>query len=340
MRLPAEWESHECTWMGWPHQKKGWPGRFQEMKYVFGLMAFILTRQCGEKIRILVLDSDHKTEAERILKSMDADLDMISFHAIETDRSWLRDTAPIFVEDQERKLVGLDFLFNGWNRYSNFQLDNAAKIQIAKIAQAIHREPRLGSQRVILEGGAIDVNERSALLTTEECLLAGKTARHPDWTKDQWEVVFETYFGTTETIWLKFGIRGDDTGGHIDDLARFTSADQIVTLDPKSAKHEQDFHALTANLEVLSNTVYNIVKLPMPDPVIYQGQQLPASYCNFYIGNEAVIVPVFNDPNDYIALGILTEIFDERRVIPFDCRALVWGYGAVHCALMQQPKII
>ncbi|MDX2179939.1 MAG: agmatine deiminase family protein [Bryobacteraceae bacterium] len=316
-RLPAEWELHEATWIAWPHEKSDWPGKFAPIAWVYGDIVRHLSRV--EVVRVIVRDEKEERTARRICEQSGADLDWVEFFHAPTDRSWLRDTAPIFVK-QGAETIALDWRFTAWAKYSNFGNDDFIAAYIAT-TQSMKRV----STGVVLEGGGIDSNGDGLLLVTEEWLLSDTQVRNPGYTRAQYEDLFRKYFGTRQTIWLERGIEGDDTHGHIDDLARFVSADTVATLD---------FGDAAARLK---RAGLRVVKLPQPEPVYFDGQLLPASYANFYVANGLVLVPTFNDPADRVALNTLAKVFPDRDVVGVACRDLVLGLGALHCMTMQQP---
>jgi agmatine deiminase len=321
--MPAEWEPHSATWLAWPHETTDWPGKFEPIPWVYGNIVKHLSRV--EIVRILVQSHQAESEARHVLRCCGVGLDRVEFFHFPTDRSWCRDFCPIFVRDGAGRVTATDWIFNGWAKYDNYHLDNAIPEQIAE---------RLGIPRVapgvVLEGGSIDVNGRGALLTTEECLLSPIQARNPHLRREDIEAIFARYLGIEETIWLKRGIEGDDTHGHVDDLARFVNADTIVLVADDKERFEE-------NLAVLEKTRYRVVTLPMPQPIHFDGQLLPASYANFYLANGLVLVPVFNDANDRIALNTLAGLFPDREVVGIHALDLVLGLGTLHCMTQQQP---
>jgi agmatine deiminase len=328
--MPAEWEPHAATWISWPHNADDWPGRFEPIPWIFGEIVRKLADV--ERVCILVHNPDIEESARRILILCGANLAAVEFHLQPTDRIWARDFGPLFVRDQAGEVAAVKWRFNGWAKYENHLLDEAAGHAIASLEG---RE--VWTPDCVLEGGSIDVNGAGALLTTEECLLSRVQARNPDMTRVQLEAAFHEYLGVDKVFWLKNGIAGDDTHGHIDDLARFTDADSVVIVsepDPSDPNHEP----LRENLEILRKYPLRVRALPMPAPLIFDGQRLPASYANFYIANKTVLVPVFNDPNDRFALNRLAECFPNRQVIGINCVELVWGLGTLHCLTQQQPR--
>lgn len=321
--MPAEWAPHEATLLAWPHEVTDWPGKFAPIPWVYGDIVRHLARV--EKVRILVEDGAHEKKARRVLAKSGARLHQVEFFHCPTNRSWCRDFCPTFVRDSRGQMVALNWIFNGWAKYDNYHLDNAAGPLIAERLSVPRVDPG-----IVLEGGAIDVNGEGALLTTEECLLSDVQARNPQLGREQLEEIFAEYLGITETIWLKRGIEGDDTHGHVDDLARFVNPETIVLV-------QNEEPAFRENSRVLAGTPYRVVTLPMPEPVYFDGQRLPASYANFYIANGLVLVPTFNDANDRAALNILADLFPVREVTGIACRDLVLGLGTLHCMTQQQP---
>lgn len=341
-RLPAEWEKHEATWIGWPANKEDWPGKFTPIPWVYGEIVRYISRE--EKVRIIVQSKNHQQKALNVLKSVNANLNNVEFFILKTDRNWLRDAGPQFVKDENGKTILVNFRFNAWAKYDNYKLDAkipkmiSEKLNLKRIV-AIHK-----NKEVVLEGGSIDYNGTGTIITTEECLLDENTqVRNPGFTKEDYEDVFRKYLGVTNVIWLGKGIAGDDTHGHVDDITRFVNRNTIVTVIETKA-NDENYIPLMENRERLENvrledgSIPEIVELPMPSPVIYKGQRLPASYANFYISDYAVLVPTFNDANDKIALGILSELFEDRPVIGIHAVDLVWGLGTLHCLTHEQVK--
>jgi agmatine deiminase len=323
-RMPAEWEPHEATWLAWPHERTDWPGKFAPIAWVYGDIVRRLARV--EKVRILVQDAALEKSVRRVLAKCAADMSAVDFFRWPTNRSWTRDYCPIFVRDEKGEIGITNWLFNGWAKYDNWRDDNRIPSRMAKRFK-VRREFEPG---IVLEGGSIDVNGAGLLLTTEECLLSETVqVRNPGLGRADLERYFADYLGIRQTIWLKQGIAGDDTHGHIDDVARFVDEKTIVTVVEES---------LRENLRILRNTGLRIVTLPMPAPVYFDGQRLPASYANFYIANGLVLVPTFNDPNDRVALNTLAKLFPTREVVGIYCGDLVLGLGTLHCMTMQEPR--
>lgn len=339
-RMPAEWEPHEGTWLGWPHEKSDWPGKFAPIPYLYGKIIAKLTQY--ERVHLLCPNPKAAQSAIKIAKQEHAELGALDIHIVSTDRSWVRDTAPIFLKSDTGKLKVSDWHFNGWAKYSNWQNDDALPEYIARTFRLPRVAPMAKRKRVVLEGGSIDVNGAGALLTTEECLLSPIQARNPHLTREEVEAVLCQNLGVTKILWLNQGIFGDDTHGHVDDLARFTDPSTIVTVVEPN-RDDPNHEPLKENLQRLKRMTdqdgkpLRIATLPMPAPVWYAGQRLPASYANFYIANRQVLVPTFNDPNDRIALNQLAKLFPDREVTGIDCTDLVLGLGTLHCMTQQQP---
>ena len=338
--LPAEWEPHEATWIGWPHNKNDWPGKFASIKWVYAEIVKYISR--GEKVRILVQSKNHKLKAENILKSVSADLSNIEFFIKKTDRGWLRDSSPFFIKEK-KNIRAIDFKFNAWSKYNNYKLDDKIPSYVSNKFNFKKVTAECNSQQVVLEGGAVDTNGKGTLITTEECLLDKKVqVRNRGFEKEDYEKIFNKYLGISNIIWLGKGIVGDDTHGHVDDLCRFVNEDTVVLVQEGNSSDE-NYNLLNENKERLENiympngSKLNVISLPMPLPQIYRSQRLPASYANFYIANYAVLVPTFNDPNDRIALGILSELFPDRKVIGIHSVDLVLGLGTIHCLTHEQP---
>ncbi len=327
--MPAEWEPHAATWIAWPHNPDDWPGRFEPIPWIFGEIVRKLSRV--ERVRILVSDEDMRESARRILSMCGADLAAVDFYTQPTDRIWARDFGPMFARKPGGGLAAVKWRFNGWAKYENHRLDEAAGHAIGAFANV-----EVVAPGCVLEGGSIDVNGSGLLLTTEECLLSPIQARNPNLGREEMEATIGHYLGVNKVLWLRNGIAGDDTHGHVDDLARFTDTESVVIVsesDPADANYEP----LRENLEILKGFPLRVRTLPMPAPLVFDGQRLPASYANFYIANRMVLVPVFNDANDRIALNTLAECFPDRQVIGINCVELVWGLGTLHCMTQQQP---
>jgi agmatine deiminase len=343
--MPAEWEPHEATWLAWPHNKSDWPGKFAPIPWVYAEIVRLVGQ--GERVELFVQDAKVAASARRTMEREGANLDQVRFHRLRTDRGWTRDSGPIFVRRSAggpHELALCDWKFNGWAKYDDWKLDDRLPTVVAKKLGLRSWQPTVGSQRLVLEGGSIDVDGCGNLLTTEECLLSDVQQRNPGLSREALEEALCEYLGLDQVLWLGRGIVGDDTHGHVDDIARFVREGTIVAaVEPNP--NDENHAPLRDNLDRLrkmrdrKGQPFEIVELPLPAPVIFDGRRLPASYANFYIANAAVIVPVFNDPNDGRALRILSELFTDRPVIPVYCRDLVWGLGTLHCMTQQQPAL-
>jgi len=343
-RMPAEWEEHAATWIAWPHEPRDWPGKLAPIPWVYGEVVRHLTP--GERVRILVDDAAAEKRARALLDRVGADLTSVDFFRAPTDRSWTRDYCPLFVKDDGGQVAITNWRFNGWAKYPNHKRDNAVTDKIARRFQLPQWQPiaevAAKPWRVVLEGGAIDVNGAGTLLATEECLLDTVQARNPGLARGALEEILEAHLGARKVLWLGRGIAGDDTHGHVDDLARFVDETTVVLAqepNPADANHEP-LRENRERLEAMTTAdgrSLRVVALPMPAPLLLDGVRLPASYANFYIGNAAVLVPTFNDPNDRRALGILAELFPTRTVVGIHAVDLVWGLGTLHCMTQQEP---
>ena len=343
LRMPAEWERHEATWLGWPHNTKDWPGKMGAISWVYGEMVRKLSG--GETVRILVNDKDHELKARRVLDKVGVDMTRIQFFRVPTNRGWARDFGPIFVKrDQPDSQVAIArFRFTAWAKYPDWQLDDRIPVRLGpklKIPVVPVERNRGG---VVLEGGAIDVNGQGTLLTTEECLLNEQVqVRNPGYSRRDYEEVFRTHLGISQVLWLGQGIAGDDTHGHVDDVCRFVDPYTVV-LCQESNPTDENYRPLAENAERLEGMRVEdgrkllVVPLPMPGPLYFEGRRLPASYANFYISNTVVLVPTFNDPKDRMALGIVSDLFPDRTVVGIHAVDLVWGFGTIHCLTQQQP---
>ena len=340
-RIPAEWEKHEATWLGWPHNKEDWPGKIAPIYWVYGEIAKKISE--GENVHIIVESKEHQQKAMKVLNDIGADLNNIKFFVLKTDRGWMRDSGPAFLKKDSGEISLVNFKFNGWAKYSNYKKDEKLPAFISKKFDLQRFIPFHSGRQVCLEGGSIDINGKGTLITTEECLMDAEIqVRNPGFTKKDYEDVFRKYIGITNVLWFGAGIAGDDTHGHVDDLCRFVNEDTVVLVQEKNTS-DSNYKALKENYEraesmLLENgSKLNIIYLPMPDSVIFRGERLPASYANFYISNKYVLVPTFNDPKDRIALGILSELFKDRIVAGIHSGDLIWGLGTIHCLTHEQP---
>jgi agmatine deiminase len=341
-RWPAEWERHDATWIAWPHHEPDWPGRFEPIPPVF--VEIVRALHLRERVEILCHDESVRAGAARLLETAGVDASRCRLHLCPTDRAWLRDSAPTAVRDASGALELVSWGFNAWAKYDNYAQDLRVGAAVSTITGLPIRQPQRpdGKGRVILEGGGIETDGRGTMLVTEEWLLSDSQVRNPGLGRADYERIFAESLGTSKTIWLGEGCVGDDTHGHIDDVARFVSPGVLVFAheeDPADENHRRSLDnmkrlkaARGANGEAL-----RVVTLPFPAPVITEGQRLPASYANFYIANEVVIVPTFGDLNDRVALETLAGLFPGRNVCGIPCRDLVWGLGTLHCLTQQQP---
>lgn len=332
-RMPAEWERHEATWLAWPHEKSDWPGKFAPVPWVYGEMVRYLSRV--ETVRILIGDEKAERAARVVLEKSGARMERVEFFRLPTDRSWTRDFCPIFLRNDARVAM-THWRFNGWAKYPNHTRDAQIPALLKGKLRLPYFKPVMGKRHVVLEGGSIDVNGRGVLLTTEECLLSPIQARNPGLSREEIEDVLREWLGVEEIVWLRNGIVGDDTHGHVDDLARFVDEKTIVVAS-EADRSEENHAILLENWKLLKKTRFDVVKLPMPRPVWFDGQRLPASYANFYIANGIVLAPVFNDPADRVALHTLARVMPKHEIIPIYCGDLVLGLGTIHCATQQQP---
>jgi agmatine deiminase len=340
-RMPAEWEPHAATWLAWPHRESDWPGKLVVIPWVYGEIVRALSRR--ERVNLIVQDADDRDYAKDLLAQVGVVQSNVTLWELPTDRSWVRDSGPIFVVNAAGERAVLDWHFNAWAKYPDWTLDDRVPELVAEKCGLPRWQPVHGGRRVVLEGGAIDVDGRGLLLTTEECLLGKTQERNPTLDRAGYERVFADYLGVEKVLWLGRGIVGDDTHGHVDDLARFVSPGRVVTV-VESNPADENYAPLQENLERLKGMTdaagrkLDVVPLPMPRPLAFDGTRLPASYANFYIANGVVIVPTFNDPADRVALGTLAELFPDREVVGIHCVDLVWGFGTLHCMTQQEPS--
>jgi agmatine deiminase len=340
-RMPAEWEPHAATWLAWPHERTDWPGKFEPIRWVYADVVRHLVPH--ERVRILVQDERVERQARTALAHAGVDAARVDLYRWPTDRSWTRDSCPLFVRDDAGDVALTSWRFTGWAKYPNHRRDAAIPDRVARRLRRPQWKPvRPDGKRVVLEGGAIDVNGRGAALATEECLLSAVQARNPGLGRADLERVLADHLGVRKLLWLPAGIAGDDTHGHVDDCARFTDA-HTVAVAVEDDPADENFVPLRENRDQLAHMTdqdgraLRVVPLPMPAPVVFAGQRLPASYANFYVANGVVLVPTFNDPNDRRALDTLAGLFPDRRVVGIHCRDLVLGLGTLHCMTMQEP---
>jgi len=360
--MPAEWEPHEATWIAWPHNRSDWPGKFASIPWVYAEIVRNLARV--ERVNILVNDEPAEASSRGLLVMAEvlpksaaepgSRSGNIKFWQIPTNRSWTRDTGPTFLRRATRRNAGTQSLaavawrFNAWAKYNDWKRDAPVSLELGRRLKIPTWQPEVeveGKLRpVVLEGGSIDVNGRGTLLTTEECLLSDVQQRNPGVSRGQLEQLFVDYLGVKKVIWLGRGVTGDDTHGHVDDISRFVAPNVVVTAyepdtsDPNHEPLRENCLQLKKSTDQ-SGKPLRVVKLPMPAPIHFDGQRLPASYANFYIANRLAIVPVFNDAKDRIALNILTDVLPGRRVVGIYCGDFILGLGALHCMTQQQPAV-
>jgi len=335
-RAPAEWEPHSATWLSWPHNTETWPGGV--LSAVERAMVSIVTALAeSEAVRINILDEAHERRVAGMLRPR-VDSSAVTFHRFPTNDAWCRDHGAIFVtrDRQDAPVMALDFEYNAWGeKYPPYDLD---RVIPRSMAEALAM-PRF-SPGMVLEGGSVDVNGAGALLTTEQCLL--NPNRNPTLDRAGLEVRLKNAFGVAQIIWLGGGIEGDDTDGHVDQLARFVSVDRVVasiesdTNDPHHVRLRENRERLR-DVRLLDGRALEILDLPLPTPIQHQGRRLPASYANFYVANDIVLLPVFGCDQDGLAREILSECFPSRRIVSIDCRQVLVGLGAVHCLTQQVP---
>jgi agmatine deiminase len=341
--MPAEWEPHRATWISWPHHEPDWPGKLGPIPWVYAEIARVISEH--EPLEILCHSESVRDLAREALDAHGVRSDRVRLHVVPTDRVWLRDSAPTGVINSSGDVVLVNWAFNGWAKYDNWRRDLEVGRAMAGITGLERLEPRRADtgERVVLEGGGIEVNGDGLLLVTEEWLLSDVQVRNPGLSRADYESLFGEWLGVRRTIWLGDGCVGDDTHGHIDDIARFVAPDTIVLAvedDPGDENHERSVDNLRRLQDISGRAgigALRIVKLPFPRPVVMNGERLPASYANFYIANGVVVVPTFNDPNDRIALNILADVMPSHRIVGIHAVDLVWGLGTLHCLTQQEP---
>ena len=332
-RMPGEWAPRAATWLAWPHNARDWPGKLVAVHWVY---VELVRRLCeGERVEILVQDDSLARRVRRWLSDAGVDLSRVGLHRFSTDRSWLRDSGPTFVQSST-ETAAVCWRFNAWAKYSNWKSDVLVGRRIAELAGCRVVVPRRKGRTVVMEGGAIDADGAGRLLATEECLLSDTQCRNPFYTRDDYEEIFAEYLGVEQTIWLGQGIVGDDTHGHVDDIVRFIAPGRAVAV-VETDRRDDNYQALADNIKRLKSAGVEVVDLPMPQKLTFRGERLPASYANFYIGANCILVPTFNDPNDRFALDTLAAAFPDREVIGIHSVDYVWGFGTLHCSTQQQP---
>lgn len=349
-RWPAEWEPHEATWLSWPHNEEDWPGKFGPIDWAFAEIVRLVAGPgeasggAGERVEVLCHNEDVLRRAKQCCAQAGAVMERVRFHLFPTDRGWLRDIGPTIVQtgaDQEL----IDWGFNAWAKYDNFALDDAVPELVERVTKLPRRQAMRpdGQGRFVMEGGAIETDGAGLMLVTEECLLDPRTqVRNPGLTREGYERAFAEHLGITRTVWLSRGCVGDDTHGHIDDIARFAppiGGKPVVVLAYEDNADDDNHEASLENERILGDAGLHVVTIPYPAPVYFDGQRLPASYANFYVANSAVLVPTFNDANDRVALSTLAALFPDRPTIGVHSLDLVWGLGTLHCLTQQQPAL-
>lgn len=343
--MPAEWARHEATWIAWPHHEPDWPGKLEAVHWVYAEIVRLLAE--GERVEILCHDAAIMARARDCLRQNGLPEECYRLHEVPTDRCWLRDSAPSAALAADGQLVWVNWQFNAWAKYDNFTRD----AEVPGFISRVTARPTIAARRpdkdapLVLEGGAFDTDGQGTLLATEECLLSDQQVRNRGLRRAGYERAFAQYLGVRKVIWLGRGIVGDDTHGHVDDLARFVAPGKVVVCHEPDAGDE-NHEILKDNLERLQEATDSfgrrlaVIQLPMPRPIVFDGLRLPASYANFYIANRYVLVPTFNDPKDRLALSILAELFPERQVVGVHALDLVWGLGTLHCLTQQQPAAV
>jgi len=343
--MPGEWDPHEATWLGWPHNPTDWPDKLDTIRWVYGEIVRKISP--GERIRMLVNSRSAEGEACRVLERSGADPGRVDFIVHPTNRGWTRDSGPVFVKRiraGKAEISIVHFHFNAWAKYPDWRKDRRVPETAAKHLRKRLFHAQIDGRPFVLEGGGIEVNGRGTVLTTEECYLDPEfQVRNRGVGKVAFEATLRKYLGVTNVLWLGCGVAGDDTHGHVDDICRFVNPRTMVLIREDNPK-DINYRPLAENWERVADFRLEdgarpeVVALPMPGPIHFDGERLPASYANFYISNAAVIVPTFNDPNDRKALGILGELFTDRPVVGIHAVDLVLGFGTLHCLTQQEPS--
>jgi agmatine deiminase len=340
-RMPAEWEKHDATWIAWPHHEPDWPGKLAPIPWVYAEIVRVLADH--DRVEILCRDATVADNARTLLGAQGMKENGYRVHLVSSDRVWLRDSAPTGVVRADGRVELINWGFNGWAKYDNYKKDSEIGSEIERITglpRIVPTRPDNG-ERLILEGGGIEVNGAGLMLVTEEWLLTPVQVRNPGMLAGDYEKAFAEYLGVTDTIWLGEGAVGDDTHGHVDDIARFSSRDTVILAyeqDPADGNHARSADNLRRLQLAAEKRPLKIVMIPFPRAVMMNGERLPASYANFYIANGAVLVPTFNDPADRVALNGIAEAFPRYTVIGIHAVDLVWGLGTLHCLTQQQPS--
>jgi agmatine deiminase len=338
--MPAEWEPHAATWIAWPHHEPDWPGKLDAVRWDYA--EIVRTLHLYEPVEIICNDEAVRESALDHLQAHHVDANRYRLHTVPTDRVWLRDSAPTGVHRPDGSVEWMNWAFNAWAKYDNYSCDALVGEAIARLTGHPLEQPLRpgGSARLVLEGGGIEVDGQGTLLVTEEWLLTDVQVRNPGLARAEYERTFAEYLGISRTIWLGEGAVGDDTHGHVDDIARFAPNGTVLLAyekDPADPNHQRSADNLRRLQLAAGSNGFNIVQLPFPRPVMMRGERLPASYANFYVCNGVVLVPTFNDPADREALAIVAAAFPGRDVIGVHAVNLVWGLGTLHCLTQQQP---
>ena len=342
-RMPGEWESQKSVWIAWPYNENDWPGLYKFIPEVILEIIYKISKH--QKVNLVI--NNKSKSIKKIVQSRK--IKNIYFHKVKTDRIWLRDSGPIFlINEKYKKKIMINFSFNGWAKYKNYKNDNKVNNILSKIINLKKINPMIKKngkiRKVIMEGGAFDVNGAGSILLTEECLLSTIQERNKDFKKKDYEKIFNKYLNIKNFIWLKKGIVGDDTHGHVDDISRFVSRNTIMTAIEKN-KNDKNYKNLNENLKILQKSrdergkKFKIIKVPMPSPIFINKMRVPASYMNFYICNKKVLVPIFKVKEDNFAIKIFKNYFKNRKIETIDCSKLIWGFGAIHCMTQQEPNI-
>jgi agmatine deiminase len=338
--MPAEWEPHEATWLAWPHNPTDWPDKLDTIRWIY--TEIVRKIAPGETVCMLADSKVQGERARRRLARAGVEMERVEIMVLPTNRGWTRDSGPIFVRSGAETAI-VDFHFNAWAKYDDWRRDRRVPKAVAKRLGKQLFDAQFNGREFVLEGGGIDLNGRGTLLTTEECYLDPKVqVRNPGLGRKEYEAAFRDYLGVTNVFWLAGGVTGDDTHGHVDDICRFVNPGTVVLIredDPRDANYRplaENWERI-ADLRLEDGSKPEVVALPMPGPLFFDGDRLPASYANFYISNAAVLVPTFDDPNDRVALGTLGELFHDRPVVGVHAVDLVLGFGTLHCLTQQQP---
>jgi agmatine deiminase len=341
VRWPAEWERHAATWIAWPHNKSDWPGKFEPIPWVYAEIARALAAH--ERVEILCHSARVRSSAKTILAAHGVTRN-VRLHLCPTDRAWLRDSAPTGVIAERGAVEWVNWAFNAWAKYPNYRRDQRVGAFVSKKSGLPLRIPLRPDvvDRAVLEGGGIETDGRGTMLVTEEWLLSRTQVRNSGMRRADYEQLFAEELGIRKTIWLGEGCVGDDTHGHVDDIARFAPGGVVLLAyerDPRDANHRRSLDNLRRlrRARDARGRSLTVVTLPYPRAVVMNGQRLPASYANFYIANGVVIVPSFNDPADREAFETIARAFPRRRVVGIHAVDLVWGLGTLHCLTQQQP---